>query len=215
VNRILASALFILASLAPPIIPATAGDQVADHPAEMTGSWKKDPVRRLQPDDAGVPAEFAEKLSARGCTIPQYDGIQAMDAPRTGASNVIHGEFARHGQEDWAVLCSHGRSSTIVIFWGKPTACPASLARLDDAHYLKRMIDPRDKTLHYWREIRALGEQELDNRPGLSGLKPLKHQGIDDRFVGKSSAFFYCDAGKWRIFPAKDVTVGAHSPPKD
>jgi hypothetical protein len=215
VNRILASALFILASLTPPIIPATGGDQAADHPAEMTGSWKKDPVRRLQPEHAGVPPEFVEKLSARGCTIPQYDGLRAMDDRGTGASNVIHGEFARHGQEDWAVLCSNGRSSTIVIFWGKPTACPASLARLDDAHYLKRMNDPRDRTLHYWRKIRPLSEEELDHRPGLSGLKPLKHQGIDDRFVGKSSAFFYCDAGKWRIFPAKDVAVVPPSQPKD
>jgi hypothetical protein len=189
--------------MAHPIIPATDDGQQA---AEATNSWKKDPVRRLQPAYAGLPTEFVEKLNARGCTIPQYDGILPMDAARrTDASNVIHGEFARHGQEDWAVLCSNGRSSTIVIFWGKPTACPASLARLDDAHYLKLLNDPRDKTLHYWRMIRALGEDELDNRPGLTGLKPLKHQGIDDRFVGKSSAFFYCNEGKWRIFPAKDL----------
>ncbi len=114
----------ILASLAPAIIPATAADQAAINRPEMTGPWKKDPVRRSQPDDAGVPAEFVAKLSARGCTIPQYDGLRAMDDRGTGASNVIHGEFARHGQEDWAVLCSKGRSSTIIIFWGKPTRVP-------------------------------------------------------------------------------------------
>ena len=40
----------------------------------------------------------------------------------------------------------------------------------------------------------------------MKTLRPLKHQGIDDRFVGKSSAFFYCNEGKWRIFPAKDTS---------
>ena len=99
------------------------------------------------------------------------------------------------------MLCSNGKTSTIVIFWGKATACPASLARLDDAHYLK---PGKDKKLHYSRSIRPLGESDLGDRAGIAGLRPLQHQGIDDRFIGKSSAFFYCNEGKWRIFPAKD-----------
>lgn len=161
-------------------------------------------IRRLQPSDVvALPAEFVEKLNARGCTIPQFDsGADAGDAAASAEpTNVIHGEFARKGQQDWAVLCSNGKTSTIVIYWGKATACPASLARLDDAHYLK---PGENKALHYSRSIRALGESELDDRAGLAGLKPLSHQGIDDRFVSKSSAFFYCNEGKWRIFPAKD-----------
>jgi plasmid stabilization system protein ParE len=165
-------------------------------------------VRKLQPADiAGLPPEFVEKLNARGCTIPQF-GVIGRGGDRGGAStttaeptNVIHGEFARHGQEDWAVLCSKGGSSTIVIYWGKTTSCPASLARLEDAHYLKR---GKDKTVRYWRSIRALGESDLGDRPGIAGLKPMAHQGIDDRFVGKSLALFYCSEGKWKIFPAKD-----------
>ena len=169
---------------------------------------KDNAVRKLQPADvAGLPPEFVDKLNARGCTIPQFGEVgRASDTsgdPATvgGPTNVIHGEFARHGQEDWAVLCSKGGSSTIVIFWGKTTACPASLARLDDAHYLKR---GKDRKVRYSRSIRALGESDLGDRAGISGLKSFSHQGIDDRFVGKSSAFFYCSAGKWKIFPAKD-----------
>jgi hypothetical protein len=159
-------------------------------------------IRRAQP--AGVkelPAEFVEKLTVRGCTIPQFDSGAGSEGVGAEPNNVIHGGFVRHGQEDWAVLCSNGKTSTIVIFWGKATACPASLARLDDAHYLKL---GRDKKMHYSRSIRALGESGLDERAGVAGLKPMSHQGIDDRFVGKSSAFFYCVDGKWKIFPAKD-----------
>jgi hypothetical protein len=168
---------------------------------------KGNTIRKLQPADvAELPAEFVEKLNARGCSIPQFGtvgragdtaGANGADSP----TNVIHGEFARHGQEDWAVLCSKGGSSTIVIFWGKTTACSASLARLEDAHYLKR---GKDKKVRYSRSIRALGESDLGDRAGISGLKSFSHEGIDDRFVGKSSAFFYCSQGKWKIFPAKD-----------
>jgi hypothetical protein len=168
---------------------------------------KDNGIRKLQPADvAGLPAEFVEKLNVRGCAIPQFGAVgragDTAGADEAGSpTNVIHGEFARHGQEDWAVLCSKGGSSTIVIFWGKATACPASLARLEDAHYLKR---GKDKKVRYSRAIRALGESDLGDRAGIAGLKPFSHQGIDDRFVGKSSAFFYCSEGKWKIFPAKD-----------
>jgi len=171
-------------------------------------------IRKLQPTDVeGLPPEFVDKLNARGCTIPQFGEVgRAGDTAGKSATagepaqagkptNVIHGEFVRHGQEDWAVLCSKGGSSTIVIFWGKTTACPASLARLEDAHYLKR---GKDKKVRYSRSIRALGESDLGDRAGIGGLKSFSHQGIDDRFVGKSSAFFYCSEGKWKIFPAKD-----------
>jgi hypothetical protein len=181
------------------------GDHFACAPqSKMTASTapkKADPVRRLQVSDVpGLPAEFVEKLTARNCAIPQFDDGAGAGAEQ---NNVIHGEFTRKGQEDWAVLCSNGRSSTIVIFYGKETSCPASLARLDDAHYLKPAAD---KTLRFSRQIRALGENEIGERAGTKTLRPLTHQGIDDRFVGKSSSFFYCTDGKWRIFPAKDAS---------
>jgi hypothetical protein len=203
----------------------TAGFCHAQQTKSAKPAAKKDTtIRKLQPVDvAELPAAFVEKLNARGCGIPQFgevgrpasssvnragdaagggaNGIAGEPATAAGTTNVIHGEFARHGQEDWAVLCSKGGSSTIVIFWGKTTACPAALARLEDAHYLKR---GKDKKVRYSRSIRALGESDLGDRAGTAGLKPFKHQGIDDRFVGKSSAFFYCSEGKWKIFPGKD-----------
>jgi hypothetical protein len=163
---------------------------------------KDNAIRKLQPADvAGLPPEFVDKLNARGCVIPQFGPVGRAGDAAGDPTNVIHGEFARHGQEDWAVLCSKGGSSTIVIFWGKTTACPASLARLEDAHYLKR---GKDKKVRYSRSIRALGKSDLGDRAGITELKSFSHQGIDDRFVGKSSAFFYCSEGKWKIFPAKD-----------
>jgi hypothetical protein len=187
----------------------TAGFCIAQQTKSAKPAAKKDTaIRKLQPAEvAELPATFVEKLNARGCAIPQFGEVGRAGAttgePATAnePTNIIHGEFARHGQEDWAVLCSKAGSSTIVIFWGKTTACPASLATLEDAHYLKRGAD---KKMRYSRSIRALGKSELGDRAGIAGLKDFSHQGIDDRFVGKSSAFFYCSGGKWKIFPGKD-----------
>src|ERR1700722_6675580 len=192
----------------------TAGFGHAQQVKSAKPAAKKDTaIRKLQPADvAELPPAFVERLNARGCVIPQFGevgrageaaGESGGPATANEPTNIIHGEFARHGQEDWAVLCSKGGSSTIVIFWGTTTACPASLARLEDAHYLKR---GKDKKVRYSRAIRALGESDLGDRAGTAGLKPFKHQGIDDRFVGKSSAFFYCSQGKWKIFSAKDLS---------
>ena len=189
----------------------TAGFGHAQQAKSAKPAAKKDSaIRMLQPADiAELPPAFVEKLNARGCGIPQFGEVgragESAGGPATAneSTNIIHGEFARHGQEDWAVLCSKGGSSTIVIFWGKTTTCPASLARLEDAHYLKRGAD---KKMRYSRSIRALGKSELGDRAGIAGLKDFSHQGIDDRFVGKSSAFFYCSGGKWKIFPGKDLS---------
>jgi hypothetical protein len=188
----LAGPLLIVASLSPVILTRAAQKTSATSKAS-------EKIRRILPEDIpGLPPEFVEKLKERNCSVPQFEGVGATPAE---PNNVIHGEFAKAGQQDWAVLCSNGQTSTIVIFWGNVAPCPASLARLDDAHYLK---PAGGKTVHYSRAIRALGEDEIGERAGMKTLRPLKHQGIDDRFVGKSSAFFYCNEGKWRIFPARD-----------
>lgn len=210
-NRSVAFALLFVVGIASPV--CAAGQQTAQGTkAPKTVAPKQtENVKRLQPSEVaaqtpGLPLEFVEKLNTHGCTIPQFDSGGPPAGPEP--TNVIHGEFARKGQQDWAALCSNGKTSTIVIFFSKPTSCPASLARLDDAHYLKPASDkPREKALHYSRMIEVPSDGELNDRPGLGGLKPLAHQGIDDRFVGKSSAFFYCNEGKWRIFPAKEVIL--------
>jgi hypothetical protein len=188
--------LLLIAAGLSPTIPTRA----AQKPSATSKPSEK--IRRILPEDIpGLPPEFVEKLKERNCSVPQFD--EGTAGSSSEPNNVIHGEFAKAGQQDWAVLCSNGQTSTIVIFWGKVAPCPASLARLDDAHYLKAAAG---KTMHYSRAIRGLGEEEIGERAGMKTLRPLKHQGIDDRFVGKSSAFFYCNEGKWRIFPAKDTS---------
>lgn len=148
-------------------------------------------IRRLPPAAfQELPAALVKQLEARGCTIPQtFVAAQAH--------NVIRGEFARPGQKDWAVLCSKGGKSTILVFWEKPTGCAVELALREDKGLLQtigggriaysRKIDPVDKD-YILKHYQAYGGPEPP---------PLDHQGIDDAFVEKASVVHYCYQGKW------------------
>jgi hypothetical protein len=73
-------------------------------------------VRRLPPSAfPNLPLAIQKQAEVRGCEIPQ----EAFEGG-TKVNNVISGEFAQRGQKDWAILCSKGGTSSIVVFWGKP-----------------------------------------------------------------------------------------------
>jgi hypothetical protein len=142
-------------------------------------------IHRLPPSAfKELPHSIVRKLVDRRCLIPQ------VDAPHiTRKTNVIHGEFARAGQVDWAVLCSKGGQSTILIFWGKDSKCPSQLNTAKDADI---------------RYIDSVSEGDLlrDADPPTPGL--MKHQAIDDGFDGKGSMVYYCTDGQWKIVAGAD-----------
>jgi hypothetical protein len=204
VNRSVACALLLVIGIASP--PCAAGRQTA--PAakapKTVAPNKVENVKRLQPSEVaaqtpGLPPEFVEKLNTRGCTIPQFVDGTVGDAAPSAPNNVIEGEFAKKDQKDWAALCSNGKTSTIVIFWSKPTSCPSQLARLDDEHFMQKGAD---KKMHYSRSLYA--SDPARDASLHRGPKQMTHQGIHDAFVGKSSSLFYCSEGKWRIYPGAD-----------
>jgi hypothetical protein len=225
VNRPVASTLVFLLSIASPI-HGVSGQSAPTNEATKApksgtpkpdsskpSSTKKDApkkidsVKRLQPSEVatqipGLPPEFVQKLNRRGCSIPQLDegpDVQTSESKATEPTNVIEGEFAKKGQKDWAALCSNGKTSTIVIFWSKPTSCASQLARLDDPHFMQLGAD---KKMHYSRSITASDPSRDASQH--RGPKQMSHQGIYDAFVGKASSLFYCNEGKWRIFPGAD-----------
>jgi hypothetical protein len=124
---------------------------------------------------------------------------------------VIRGEFANKGQTDWAVLCSKEGKSSILVFWGKPTACASEFASSDDDGFLQ---GGRNDQMVYSRGIRAVSEKDLSGfaDPDLGQMKPsgpvkrvaFRHQGIEDLFLGKASTVFYCIAGKWKVIGGAD-----------
>src|SRR5262245_5507078 len=72
----------------------------------------KAPIRRLPPKTfRQLPTAVVESLEARKCLIPQ---IWHDETPH----NVIRGSFTGAKRDEWAVLCSRTRTSSILIFRG-------------------------------------------------------------------------------------------------
>jgi hypothetical protein len=137
-----------------------------------------------------LPRNLSAELERRGCTIPQVPMI-------AGPHNVIHGEFAKPGQTDWAVLCSVNRVSTILVFWNGSELRPAEIEKMKD---IDRLQSWTDQKMVYSRAITPAGEKDITKYyKAFGGEKPppIDHQGIDDAFVGKASVIRYFYRGAW------------------
>jgi hypothetical protein len=110
---------------------------------------------------------------------------------------VIKGEFAKPGQTDWAILCSVGGVSSILVYWNGSTANPARIAEMKD---LDSLQDSGADGITYGRAIDPVDRAYiLQHYQWYGGTKPppLDHKGIDDEFVEKGSVVFYFYQGKW------------------
>src|SRR6266581_8821559 len=119
-----------------------------------------------------LPGNVVRELQRRGCTIPQ----EAFTKRR---HNVVRGEFARPDQTDWAVLCSVGGSSSILVFWNWSEKNVAEIAKREDRNYLS------GSRLGFSRGIPAGRDVIVRHHKVYGGpkLPPIVHQGIDDVFI--------------------------------
>ena len=143
-----------------------------------------------------LPSNVAAVLQSRRCTIPQPN-------PHGPARNVIRGEFFRKGQKGWAVICSSGGNSSILVFRDGEDRSPDQIAESRDDHFI---IDTAASKL-YLREISTADEKFiLRHYRAYGGLKPPKidHDGIDDAFLEKASVTWYWNKGKWQQLQGAD-----------
>ena len=139
-----------------------------------------------------LPKAIAAVLDARNCAIPQ-------PSPDDHARNVIRGEFFDKGATAWAVVCSRGGSSSILVFRGENDGHPAEIAKWPDENYFQDG--------HYSREITAADREFILNHyRAYGGPKPppIDHQGIDDAFLEKASVTYYWHQGQWRKLTGAD-----------
>lgn len=138
-----------------------------------------------------LPAKIIKYLQGRRCTIPQtYFSVKPH--------NVISGEFTRRGQTDWAVLCSSGQRSSILIFRRGSTKSVAEIAKVADKDYLQT-VDGEGK-IAFSRAIEPVGENYIESHyKSHGGRRPprIAYQGINDAFEKKSSVVRYFYRGKW------------------
>ena len=175
-----------------------AAGSVPQFPAPEAWSRADAETRRLNPSAlTELPQRLRVELQRRGCTIPQvYTGGRTH--------NVIRGAFRSGGTEDWAVLCSRARISTVIIFWGGNPSDASEVATRPDAEFLQVVGQGR---IGFSRAISVASIdsiRERHPRHGGSGLPLLAHVGIEDRFVEKASVVWYWHEGKWLQLTGSD-----------
>jgi hypothetical protein len=155
-------------------------------------------TRRLPPSAfENLPRPVRADLERRGCTIPQvwHDSIPG---------NIASGEFHRSGQTDWAVLCSVGRVSAVLVYQNGMADSVEELSPTPDKSYLQGVGDGR---IGFSRAIGIAGPRfvrQAYDRYGGPRPPPLDHDGINDAFAGKSSVVWYWHRGKWRQLTGSD-----------
>lgn len=169
----------------------------------MAHVWSNAGNRYLRPDDfPNVPAAVREQLSRSNCLIPQ-------DVETSAPHNIVGGEFARKGQQDWVAYCSVNGASSMIVIWGGPAKCSGDPFGLpdpvrDDSIY--ENADPGQwgrMPPHgaFWR-LSVIPKRNVIARQqkGLT-LPPLLSTASHDALQRSSIAGVsgvYCTNGKWR-----------------
>jgi hypothetical protein len=155
-------------------------------------------VKRLPPTAfPELPEDLKRYLSERQCTIPQTFAS-------TQPHNVIQGEFAQKGQKDWAVLCSTGQVSSILIFWGGSIKKVSSIYSSQDRSYLQGIGGDE---IGYSLEIGVVAEKHILKHyqdHGGPTPPPIDHDGIEHSFVEKASTVLYYYKGEWLSLTGAD-----------
>jgi hypothetical protein len=153
-------------------------------------------VRRLPPSAfQQLPARVVEHLRKRGCTVPQSFAT-------TKPSGVIRGHFTSAKRLEWAVLCSVGQVSTVLVFRGGSVSTIDELARRPDSTFLQ-VVGPGN-SIGFSRAIDVADPKHIRSRGGDSVAPPLDHDGIEDSFIEKGSTIWYWYDEQWRELPSAD-----------
>ncbi|MET0753536.1 MAG: hypothetical protein ABWZ66_09190, partial [Pyrinomonadaceae bacterium] len=82
------------------------------------------------PNCPKMPANIVKYLEDMNCLLPQPS--YKKDS-RAGAFQI---QFANPGQNDWAVLCSRGGVSSILVFWHSLTTNVSEFAKYPDKDFV-------------------------------------------------------------------------------
>jgi hypothetical protein len=168
-----------LALLISTVLAAAASAQTAL--TEIHKEWPD--FRYLEPKQVReLPAGIKADLDKRGCKIPMFTKWDARH-------NVIHGQFLKPGQRDWAVLCRQQDKSSILLYPGSATA-DVQMVRTED-HDPYRIIHTVTAFVLLKRAIR---DKPTESPPQFD------HDGIEDGPIQKAANVLYYRDGEWMEF---------------
>ena len=163
----------------------------AQLPHAAVGTEANSSIVRLPPEKfPDLPRSIQVELRRRGCSIPQSFVKRPLQ-------NVIRGTFTGAGTVDWAVLCSRGRTSTILVFRNGDQHSVAEVADRPDSDYVQGIGGERTG---FSRVIGVASPGDIRQQHRWhGGAEPpaLTHAGIDDAFIEKGSVVWYWHRGKW------------------
>jgi hypothetical protein len=102
------------------------------------------------------------------------------------------------------VLCSRGRGSSTLIFWGRSAKSVPEIAKAADIGFLQRSGD----RVEFSRYIAvADGNRILECFGGDAGRKlpAIRHHGIEDASVENFSSLPYYRRGRWVELQGADI----------
>lgn len=168
--------------------------------AQSTSTVRAAGVRYLRPDDFKVvPARVRSKLNEERCLVPQ-------DAEEAEPSNIVSGEFARQGQQDWAAYCSVAGKSKLMVVWGGPSQCsgdPFDVGPVSDTTVSMDLDDSEGNTRHgsFWT-LSTIPHTELLARlkvlnANAALFKSATHDALARSSIAGENAVD-CTNGHWR-----------------
>lgn len=139
-----------------------------------------------------LPAAIAGELKAKGCMIPQtYEAH--------GPENVIRGSFEKQGSDDWAVLCSVAKTTTLYVFFGSNPSEPIALRHQADTDWLGH--DWASNPSFDYGSAWGISAMPADAMPRKD---QLDHDGIEDAFVERSAVVYYYANDRWTSYEVSE-----------
>ncbi len=136
------------------------------------------PPRTLPLSSFQLPEKVTSLLETSGCSVAQTDLVPSPN-------NVVKGEFAKRGQQDWLVLCWNGYQNVPLIVWGGNLSCDSPFAR-DLGRFVKT------------DQLKATIVPELEAAPEVKDPRMEgDHQWIRIRWSPFTTLFYSCDDGRW------------------
>jgi hypothetical protein len=155
-------------------------------------------VRRL-PVDAfpELPAAIQERLTRRGCLIPQ-----TYEAHRP--ENVVHASLERRGSSDWAVLCSTKGAVSLLVFLASGDGEATVLATAPETSRLQ-MHAMSDAMGFNWAIDAATPEQIHEAQLDMHHPPPrVDHDGLADSVLDGKTVYRFLAHGAWTIVETQD-----------
>jgi hypothetical protein len=148
-----------------------------------------------------LPANVADLLNQRGCTIPQ-----TYEAHRP--ENVVHASLAQAGSSDWAVLCSAQGTVSLLVFFngnsGQAEAKPMVLASSPETQRLQAH-DPSGVLGFNWGIDPATPQQVLEAQSGLKHRPAqVDHDALADSTVEHRTIYRFYAKSNWFLLDTAD-----------